>query len=146
MDEIVEVVYDVEKTDFQTVAAKAKEQECAQSVVLVEGAPNLADARRIFGVKGVKISSEPCEFRNNDPNYQHNIYRGVGYFFNSISPLQATRMHAEVANRADYLSPRQDALRERIEALFKGLDRDRHEALFKQMQQALNPSQYRNLH
>jgi hypothetical protein len=66
-------------------------------------------------------------------------------FFNAITPLKATRMHADVANRASFLSPRQDALRERIEALFEGLDRDQHQALLKKMQQDLNPSQYRNL-
>ena len=52
----------------------------------------------------------------------------------------------DVANRADYLSPRQQALRERIEALYKDLDEDARKALFERMKKDLNPSQYRNLY
>jgi hypothetical protein len=51
-----------------------------------------------------------------------------------------------VADRDAWLSPRQQPLCERIDALFKDLARDSHEALFKQMRQDLNPSQYRNLY
>jgi len=144
--EIVEVVYDTERIDFETIAKAAKEQRCTQWIILPSDDPNFETAKRIFGEEGVKISSEPCAFKDNDYNYQYNIYRIPGYYFNAITPLQATRMHGDVANRASYLSPRQQALRERIDALFEGLDQNGRKELFKQMQTDLNPSEYRNLY
>jgi hypothetical protein len=144
--EIVEVVYDTERTDYQTIVQTARQQRCARWIILSADDPNIETAKRIFGEEGVKVSSEPCTFKDNDYNYQFGIYRHPGYFFNAITPLQATRMHGDVANRASYLSPRQRALRERIEALFMNLDEDARKALFERMKKDLNPSQYRNLY
>jgi hypothetical protein len=144
--EIVEVVYDTQRTDFETIVRAAKEQKCARWIILPEDDPNFKAAKTIFGEKGLKLSSEPCTFKDNDYNYQFSIYRQPGYFFNAITPLQATRMHGDKANRASYLSPRQQIVRERIEALFKGLDQDARKALFERMKKDLNPSQYRNLY
>ena len=55
-------------------------------------------------------------------------------------------MHGDQANRASYLSPRQDVLRKRIEAQFRSLDKNARKVLFEQMKEELNPSQYRNLY
>ncbi len=144
--EIVEVVFDTARTDFKTIARTAKEQKCARWIILPKDDPNFEAAKAIFGEKGLKVSSEPCTFKDNDYNHQFGIYRQPGYFFNAITPLQATRMHGDKANRASYLSPRQQVLRERINALFKVLDQNARKTLFKQMQKDLNPSQYRNLY
>lgn len=145
--EIVEVVYDTERTDFETLVRTAKEQKCATRVILPGNHPNAEVAKSIFGENGLKVSDEPGRFKDNDYNYQIYIYRRPGYFFNAITPLQATRMHSDRgANAAGYLSPRQQALRERIEALFEGLDQAGRKELFKQMQTDLNPSRYRNLY
>lgn len=144
--EIVEVVYDTERTDFQTIAQAAKQLRCAQWIILSKDDPNFETARNIFSGKGLKISSEPCTFKDNDYNYQVRIYRQPGYFFNAITPLQATRMHGDQPNRASYLSPRQDVLRKRIEAQFRSLDKNDRKVLFERMKAELNPSQYRNLY
>ena len=55
-------------------------------------------------------------------------------------------MNGDATNRASYLSPRQQALGKRIEALFKDLDKASRKALFERMKKDLNPSQYRNLY
>lgn len=144
--EIVEVVYNPEVADFRALVGKAKEFECAQWVILAKDDPHLNVAKEIFGESGLKISSEPCTFKDNDSNYQYSLYRSPGYFFNAITSLQATRMHGDSDNRVSYLSPRQKALGNRINALFKDLGKNESGALFKKLQQELNPSKYRNLY
>lgn len=73
-------------------------------------------------------------------------YRQPGYYFNSITPLQATRMHRDNENAASDLSPRQRVVHGRINALFRQLDEQGQKDLFARMKDELNPSQYRNLY
>ena len=94
----------------------------------------------------MKVSAEDCFFKDGDPNYQIGLYRQPGYYFNAITPLQATRMHGDEPNRASYLSPRQKVLHARITALYRSLDEQGGKSLFARMKEELNPSQYRNLY
>lgn len=114
--------------------------------ILWENDPRLPVATEIFGKAGVRISSLPCEFKDGDTNYQYSLQRDPGHYFNAITPLRATRMHSDPENASNCLSPRQKLLRERINALFDGLDKKGRQTLFERMRNELNPSRCRNLY
>lgn len=145
-NEIVEVIYDTERADYNAIVKAAKTEKCAQWVILPEDDPNLGAAREVFGESGVKVSAEDCIFKDGDPNYQMRLYRQPGFYFNCITPLQATRMHGDNENAASYLSPQQKVIHGRINALFRQLDEQGQKDLFARMKEELNPSQYRNLY
>jgi TolA-binding protein len=144
--EMVQVVYDTDKGDFRALVAKAREQHCAQWVILAENDPRIPVATEIFGKEGVKISSLPSEFKDGDMNYQYSLQRDPGHYFNAITSLQATRMHSDPEKASYCLSPWQKLLRERINALFGKLDNNGRKTLFERMRSELNPTRYRNLY
>ena len=107
--EVVEVWFDPEHSSYRDLVARARARGCADAVVSHD-AEQAAIARSIFGDDVLAARGQPRKAPESD---QKRHLRASKLRHLTLTPLQATRINAALADRKDprpWLSPRQRAL------------------------------------
>ena len=133
--EVVTVEFRPDVIDYRTLLRTAREHGCATHAwTTTDGQHKVA--RTLLGDKAARLDGEPRAAKASDQLY---YLRNSDLRYLPLTPLQARRMNGALYTSDDagrWLSPRQDAIRKRIE---KALEKD--EKALSRLERPADPKQ-----